>query len=343
MRKLLNSLYITTPQSYLSLEGENIVVLLEDNEKFRMPFVNIENIVCFGYMGVSPALMGKCVENNISLSFLKPNGKFMARVVGKTKGNVLLRKQQYRLNESKDFCLEFSKNIIAAKIFNTRATLQRSIRENKNKVDTTHMEEVSGILRKNIDELYKFKDLDQVRGIEGISARKYFEVFSDMIREQKQDFSMTMRSKRPPLDFLNALLSYLYTILSLEINSALETVGLDPYVGFLHTLRPGRASLALDMVEELRAYMVDRQVVSMINLRSIQVKDFHQKEGGGVIMTEEGRKKILKNWQEKKKRIIRHPFINEKVEVGLIPYIQAQLLSQYIRGDLKEYKPFLIR
>lgn len=341
MKKLLNSLYITTPNSYLSLDGENLVVFLEDNEKFRMPFVNIENIICFGYMGASPALMGKCADSNISLSFLKPNGSYMGRIVGRTKGNVLLRKKQYVMSEDINFCLVFSKNIIAAKLCNSRTTLKRTIRDHSGKIDISGLETTSNYIADNINKVYEFQDKDQLRGFEGIIARNYFSVFNDMILVQKDDFHMHERSKRPPLNFLNAMLSYLYTILSLEVRSALETTGIDPYVGFMHTLRSGRASLALDLMEELRAYMVDRVVITMINLNQVTKKDFLQKEGGGVLMTDEGRKKILNAWQERKKEIITHPFIKEKVEVGLIPYVQAQLLSKYLREELPEYYPFL--
>jgi CRISPR-associated protein Cas1 len=343
MKKLLNSLYITTAHSYLSLDGENIVVLLEDNEKFRMPFVNIENIICFGYMGASPALMGKCADNNISLSFLKPNGEYLGRIVGKTKGNVLLRKRQYELSDDHEFCLEFSKNIIAAKLCNSRTTLERTIRDHADNIDTACLKTASHYIADYLDRVYNFKDPDQLRGFEGNMARNYFGVFSDMILTQKKDFHMLERTKRPPLDFLNAMLSYLYTILSLEMRSALETVGLDPYVGFMHTLRPGRASLALDLMEELRAFMVDRVVITMINLKKVTKKDFFQKEGGGVLMTDDGRKKILKTWQERKKEIITHPFIKEKIEIGLIPYVQAQLLAKYLRDELPEYYPFLCK
>lgn len=343
MRKLLNTLYITTPDSYLSLDGENIVVLLDNNEKFRLPFVNIENIICFGYMGASPALMGKCVNNDIGLSFLKPSGEFLARIIGKTKGNVLLRTRQYRMSEDKQFCLEFSSNIVASKLYNSRATLQRTIRDRISTIDTSNLEDTAEVLKKSIDKVYEIIDIDQLRGFEGINARKYFGVFNDMIICQKSDFNMIIRSKRPPLDYLNCLLSYLYTILSLEVGSALETIGFDPYVGFMHTLRPGRASLSLDMMEELRAFMVDRHVISMINLKQITKKDFIKKEGGGILLTDEGRKKVLKSWQERKKEIITHPFLNEKIEIGLIPYVQAQLLSKFMRGDLSEYNPFLIK
>jgi len=343
VRKLLNTLYITTPNSYLSLDGENIVVLLEENEKFRMPLINIENIICFGYMGASPALMGKCVNNNISLSFLKPNGEYLAGVIGKTKGSVLLRKKQYCFSDQEQYCLNFSKNIIAAKLFNSRSAIERTIRDNNDKIDVTNLKATSNYLADCINKTYDYSDLDKLRGFEGIVAKNYFGVFDDMIIHQKKDFCMSIRSKRPPLDFVNCLLSYLYTILSLEVQSALETVGLDPYVGFMHTIRSGRASLALDIMEEMRAYFVDRLVITMINLKQINKNDFFQKEGGGVLMTDDGRKKILKCWQERKKEIITHPFINEKIEIGLIPYVQAQLLSKCVRGDLIEYAPFLMK
>lgn len=343
MRKLLNSLYVTTPQSYLSLDGENLVVLLEDNEKFRMPFVNIENIICFGYMGASPALMGKCADNNIAISFLKPNGEYLGRIVGKTKGNVLLRKRQYQLSDDEEFCLNISKDMIAAKFFNSRSTLERTIRDHQETIDATHLKLTSNYIAEAINKLYEFTDFDQLRGYEGIIARNYFSVFSDMLLTQKKDFGMIERSKRPPLDILNCMLSYLYTILSLEVRSALETIGLDPYVGFMHTLRPGRPALALDLMEELRAYMVDRLVITMINLKQISKKDFYKKEGGGVLMTDDGRKKILKAWQDRKKEVITHPFIKEKIEIGLIPYVQAQLLAKFLREELSEYQPFLIK
>ncbi len=343
MRKLLNTLYVTTAKSYLSLDGENIVILLDEKEKFRMPFVNIENITCFSYMGASPALMGKCADNNIAINFLRPNGEYLARITGKTKGNVFLRKKQYTCSDDKEFCLNFSKNIIAAKIHNTRYTLERSIRDNKDKTDINGLIKVSQYIKDNYDRVFQFNDLDSLRGFEGLIAKNYFGVFNDMILQQKKYFNITDRNKRPPLDNVNCLLSYLYIILSLEIQSALETVGLDPYVGFMHSLRPGRGSLALDILEELRAYLVDRLVITMINLKQITEKDFLTKEGGGVLMTNEGRKCVLKGWQERKREIIKHPFIDEKIEIGLIPYVQAQLLARYLRGDMSEYPPFLCK
>ncbi|MCL2063263.1 MAG: type I-C CRISPR-associated endonuclease Cas1c [Candidatus Cloacimonetes bacterium] len=343
MRKLLNTLYITTPHSYLSLKDETIVVLLEEDEKFRIPMLNVENIVCFGYMGASPALMGKCAENNIGLSFLKPNGEFLSRVSGKTKGSVFLRKRQYIFSDDMDFCLKFSQDIVSAKLFNQRFTLEKTIRDNKEKINTEKLEKISLELKNAVKKAYTFQNLQELRGFEGVYAKLYFSVFDDMILHQKEDFYFQERSKRPPLDLVNCVLSYLYTILSLEIMSALETVGLDPYVGFFHALRSGRASLAVDLVEEFRSYLVDRTVISMINLKQINKKDFVQKEGGAVLMTDEGRKKILTIWQEKKKEIITHPFLEEKIEIGLLPYAQAQLLARYIRGDMNEYPTFLCK
>lgn len=343
MRKLLNTLYVTTAKSYLSLDGENILILLDDKEKFRMPFANIENIVCFGYMGASPALMGKCADNNIVINFLRPNGEYLARITGKTKGNVILRKIQYAYSQNEEFCFKFSKNIVLAKFFNTRNTLERTIRDNKNSCDITNLSNVSQNIKSSLEKVYKFNDLDSLRGFEGIIAKSYFSVFNDMIIQQKKYFNLKGRTKRPPLDNVNCMLSYLYIILSLEIQSALETVGIDPYVGFMHTIRSGRCSLALDLVEELRSYLVDRLVVTMINLKQMTEKDFYPKEGGGVLMTDDGRKKLLNIWQGQKKEIIEHPFINEKIEKGLIPYVQSQLLARYLRGDLEEYPPFLCK
>ena len=343
MRKLLNTLYITTPNSYLSLKDETIVVLLEEDEKFRIPFLNVENIVCFGYMGASPALMGKCAENNIGLSFLKPNGEFLCRIVGKTKGSVFLRKQQYAFSDNQDKCLKFAQDIVSAKLFNQRYTLERAIRDNKDKINTENMERISLELKLAIKKTYNFNSLDELRGFEGVYSKLYFSVFDDMILQQKEHFHFTERTKRPPLDDVNCMLSYLYTILSFEIMSALETVGLDPYVGFYHALRSGRASLAVDLVEEFRSYLVDRVVITMINLKQVNHKDFVLKEGGAVLMTDECRKKLLTNWQDKKKEIVTHPFLDEKIEIGLLPYAQAQLLARFIRGDMEEYPPFLCK
>ncbi len=351
MRKLLNTLYVTSPNSYLSLDGENIVVLIkqtdekeglsEGTEKFRIPFVNVENIVCFGYMGASPALMGKCADNQIPINFLKPNGEFLARIIGETKGSVFLRKKQYHLSDNDEYCLTFTRNLIMSKLFNTRFTLERTIRDSGESCEP--LQQVSNFIKDNIQRVNEYNSIEALMGFEGMVAKQYFSVFNHMIIQQKKYFNITDRNKRPPLDAVNCMLSYLYVILGLEIKSALETVGLDPYVGFMHSLRSGRASLAQDLIEELRAYLVDRTVLTLINLKQVNEKDFIIKEGGAVLMTDDGRRKILSAWQEKKKEIIRHPVIDEKIEIGLIPYVQAQLLARHIRGDLEEYPNFLCR
>lgn len=343
MRKLLNTLYVQNSDAYLSLKNENIVVLLEDEEKFSIPLLNIENIVSFGYRGFSPALMGKCCENNIGLYFMSSNGKFLAKITGRTRGNSTTRMRQYELYKDKKWCLDFSKDIVATKIYNTRYVLNRSIRDNKEKVDVSRLIEVSDYIKNNISHVYDFEDIDALRGFEGIVARKYFEVFNDMILKKKDIFNIQGRNKRPLLDYVNCMLSYLYTILSFEFISAIETVGLDPSVGFFHEIRPGRNSLALDLIEPFRAYLVDRVVLSLINLGQIKKQHFEEKEGGAILMTDEGRTIILNAWQEKKKEILKHPNIDEKIEIGLIPFAEAQLLSRTIRERKESYPTFIVK
>ncbi|MDR0852894.1 MAG: type I-C CRISPR-associated endonuclease Cas1c [Clostridiales Family XIII bacterium] len=340
MRKLLNTIYVTTPESYLTRDGENLVVKIDKETKFRMPFSNIEGIVCFGYMGASPSLMGKCADENISLSFMTPSGRYLASVHGKTHGSVFLRKKQYQVADDLEFCLDFSKNIIAAKLYNSHFLLNRSIRDNREKCDVEKLEIISSQIGDAANNVFEMHNKDELRGFEGAQAKAYFSVFDDMLLQQKGDFIFTDRSKRPPLDYINCMLSYLYTILSFEIASALETVGLDPQVGFMHELRSGRSSLALDIEEELRTYLVDRLVISMINLKQISKKDFFKKEGGAIMFTDDGKKKILNAWQERKREIVKHPYIEEKIEIGLIPYVQAQLLARHLRGDIDEYPAF---
>lgn len=341
MRKLLNTLYILEELAYVSLDGENVVVSVNGDERFRIPLCNIENIACFNYMGCSPALMGKCADNGIAICFLRPNGKFLARVSGSVKGNVHLRRAQFESLSQKNICLKLSQNVIATKLHNSRYVLSRAVRDHSDKTDCNLIKEAIMLLSENISSIYNTKDIDSVRGIEGESAKMYFSVFDHLIVRNKQDFKFKNRTKRPPLDKVNAMLSYLYTIINLDVQSALETVGLDPYIGFLHTDRSGRASLAADLVEELRAYMVDRLVLSMVNLSEVKGDDFITKEGGGIIMTGDCRKKILQVWQTRKNDIITHPVIKEKINIGLIPYVQASLLAKFIRGDISEYPPFV--
>ncbi len=341
MKKLLNVLYVTTPNSYLSLDGENIVVLLEGSENFRIPIHNIESIVCFGYMGASPALMGFCANKGVGLSFISPSGKFLARVTGGVHGNVLLRKKQFRVSENELEYTSIAKNFITGKLINTRLVIERAIRDHAEQVDVTALEEASDYIKNNIIRLQNSKTLDEIRGIEGDSAKTYFGVFNELILQQKDSFFMHNRNKRPPLDNLNALLSFLYTLLAHDVQSALETVGLDPYIGFLHRDRPGRVSLALDIMEELRAFFVDRLALSLINRKQITAKGFIAKESGGVLMDNDTRKDVLTAWQKRKQEQITHPFLNEKISIGLLPYAQALLLARFLRGDLDAYPPFL--
>ena len=341
MKKLLNTLYITSSDKYLSLDGENVVVLSEKQEVGRVPLHNLEAIVTFGFTGASPALMGACAKRNVALSFLSQSGRFLARVSGEVRGNVLLRKKQYFLSEDEEASLTIAKNFITGKVFNARWVLERAARDHAMRLDMERMKSVSGQLKKSLGTVRRCDSMGTLRGIEGEAAGLYFSVFDEMILQQKEDFSFHRRSKRPPLDATNALLSFTYTLLTNMCAAALETVGFDPYVGFMHTDRPGRASLALDLMEELRAVFADRFVLSLINKRMVSSSGFRQKENGAVIMDDDTRKSVLSAWQMRKQEVIRHPFLEEKVEWGMVPYTQALLLARYIRGELDEYPPFM--
>jgi len=343
MRKLLNTLYVTTRDAYLARDGLNVVVKAGDEEKFRIPIHNIEGIVTFGYAGASPALMALCAESNVSLSMLSEHGKFLARMSGRTKGNVILRRQQLRLADDQGFKLDLSRIFIAAKIFNCRNVVQRAIRDHGNENTTPLLQNVSDILVIRQQQALKSESFDKLRGIEGDSAMEYFSVFNELIISQKEHFRMNGRNRRPPLDPVNAMLSFAYTLLAHEVQSALESVGLDPYVGFLHTDRPGRASLALDIMEELRPYLADRLVLTLINRKQINNRGFSQQSGLGVHMTDETRKELISSWQKRKSDTIFHAFLQENIPVGLLPHVQALLLARYIRGDLDAYPPFLMK
>lgn len=339
MRKLLNTLYVTTPESYLSKEGLNVVVSVKQNEIFRIPIVNIEGIVTFGYMGASPGLMKLCAEYNVSLSFLSPQGKFIGRFQGPIKGNVLLRTKQWNLAKNEKFALEVSKLFIAGKIQNYRNILARFLRDNGN---DDAVKETVAQLKHCKQKALASTDFDYLRGVEGDAANRYFEIFSKQILQQKDDFAFSGRNRRPPKDAINAMLSFVYTLIASDVISALETIGLDPYIGFLHTLRPGRASLALDMMEELRAYLGDRLVLSLINRRQLCIRDFIRQGEDSVVMTDNGRKIILTAWQNRKKETIIHPYLGERIPIGLLPYVQAMLFARFVRGDLDNYPVFLI-
>ncbi len=340
MRILLNTLYVTTPEAYLSKDGLNVVISVKQNEIFRIPIHNVEQIVTFGYMGASPGLMKLCADSNVALTFLSPQGRYISRSQGPTRGNVLLRKAQYRNSDDEAYALHLGKLFIGGKIQNYRNILRRFIRDNgADESIGKAAEELLRCKRKVLDA----NSIDSVRGIEGEAASSYFGVFSHLLLNQKEDFIFEGRNRRPPKDAVNAMLSFVYTLICNDMTSALETIGLDPYVGFMHTLRPGRASLALDMMEELRAYLGDRLVLSLINKRQITIKDFIRQGDEDIIMTDAGRKTILTAWQSRKKEQITHPYLNERVSIGLIPYIQAMLLARFVRKELEDYPVFLIK
>ena len=341
MRKLLNTLYVTSENSYLALDGENLVVYDEKKELGRLPLHNLDGIVSFGYRGTSPALMGACAERNISLCYLTPQGKFLARVTGKVQGNVLLREQQYKSSKDDEISLTIAKNCIMGKVYNARWVLERAIRDHGMQIDVEGVKKASLHLKESLQYIQNAESKDQLRGYEGEAASIYFGVFNELILQQKKEFNFQGRNKRPPKDNVNAMLSFVYTLLTNQITSALEVVGLDPYVGYLHTDRPGRVSLALDLIEELRSVYADRFVLSLINKKIVNGKNFSQKENGVVLMGDDLRKKLLVESQNKKKEVITHPYLKEKVEWGMVPYVQAMLLARYLRGDLDGYPVFL--
>lgn len=333
-------MYILDETAYLTLDGENVVCKTEDNEKFRMPLANVEDIYCFSYIGCSPALMGKCMDNGIGISFFSPNGAFQARVQGKTRGNILLRKAQYEQLAKPDPVL--MQNTMAAKLSNTRYLIRRSIHDNPRLDDDGKLTECISYLESGIDRVYEMKDRDVIMGLEGSCAKAYFEIFDRLILHQKEDFKMVMRTKRPPLDPVNAVLSFLYTIMTSMCTSALEGVGLDSCYGFYHALRPGRSSLACDMVEEIRC-VSERLVLTMINLKKLNIKDFEKQESGAVYLNKDGKKKVLTAWQEKKRTAIMHPYLGEKIPLGILPYVQSSLLAKYFRGEISEYPCYLLK
>lgn len=340
MRKLLNTLYVTTPEAYLSKDGLNVVVSVDKEELFRIPILNIENIVTFGYMGASPGLMKLCMDNSVSLSFMTPQGRFIGRVQGATRGNVLLRKKQYSLSEDENVALHLAKLFITGKVFNSRSILQRYIRDNGADEEVESAVKQLDWRRKRV---MLAENIDILRGEEGNAANTYFDVFDHLILHQKEDFPFNGRSRRPPKDEVNAMLSFVYTLIANDMAAALESVGLDPYVGFMHTLRPGRISLALDMMEELRAYLGDRLVLSMINRKQVTKKDFIRQGDESFVMTDDCRKELLTTWQKRKKEMIEHPYMKEKIPIGLLPYAQAMLLARFLREDLDDYPVFLMR
>lgn len=341
MRRLLNTLFVLSDDTYLALENENVVIYRQEEVLGRVPLLGLENILYFGYRGASPALMGECAKRQIGLCFLRQNGRFLARVCGESQGNVLLRKKQYRVSDDEAESCRIARNFIVGKIYNSRAVLERAKRDHPMSVDVEALEEVSRELHSSMREARQAEQLEDLRGVEGNAARLYFSVFGEMILQNKEQFPFHGRWKRPPIGRVNAAISFVYTMLAHDCASALESVGLDAYVGFLHRDRPGRESLAVDLMEELRAVYADRFVLTLINNRVLKPKDFDERENGVVWLSEEGRKAVVAAWQERKRDTMSHPYLGEKIYWGLVPYVQALLLARHLRGDLEEYPAFL--
>lgn len=338
MRKLLNTIYVTNEQAYLTLDGENLVCKIDGTEKLRIPFENIENIVCFNYIGCSPALMGKCVGKTIPINFISPQGRFLAKVCGETKGNVFLRVAQ--IDRFRENGRELAQNVMAAKFSNTRQLIRRTLHDHEELRGDPELGRAVEVLTDAIDKVFDAQDINEIVGIEGYCAKVYFSVFDKLITNRKVPFTFEFRTKRPPFDPVNALLSFVYTLATSEYAAALETVGLDSYIGFCHTLRSGRSSLACDLVEEARC-IVERFVITLLNLQIIGEGDFERQISGAVWLNDEGRKKVLSRWQEKKRSDMVHPYLKQKIPLGLLPYVQSNLLAKYVRGDIEDYPPFL--
>ncbi len=343
MKRHHNTLYVTTQGAYLAAEGETVVARIDGKEKAQFPLHLLEGIVCFGQVSCSPFLLGRCAERGIGIAFLSERGRFLARVQGPVSGNVLLRRAQYRLADDREESARLARSVVFAKLANSRTVLMRAARDHATAPGVEGLRRAAATLARAFDRLDDVLDLDEVRGIEGDAARVYFDVFDDLIFAQKDGFRFRGRTRRPPRDCVNALLSFVYTLLTHDVASALEAVGLDPQVGFLHRDRPGRPGLALDLVEEFRAFMADRLVLSLVNRRQVSPSRFLADETGGVWMDEETRKTVLVAYQERKQEEIRHPFLDETTTVGMLWHLQALLLARCLRGDLDAYPAFVWR
>jgi len=341
MKKLLNTLFVSTQGAYLCHEGESVLVRIENETKLRVPIHMLGGIVCFGQVLCSQPLMGLCGEKGVLISYLSERGQFLARVHGPVSGNVLLRREQYRRADRPEFALKIARNVVAGKVANCRTVLQRSLRDHAGKEGDGDIEAAVLRLERLIKELDSPPSIEVLRGMEGDAANTYFGVFNHLITAQKDRFFFHARSRRPPLDNINALLSFIYTLLVHDATSALESVGLDPQVGFLHAERPGRPSLALDLIEEFRPFLADRLALSLVNLRQLQGKDFEKSESGAINMNDAARKELLTAYQKRKQEEIAHPFLGESVSIGLLFHIQALLMARHLRGDLDAYPPFI--
>jgi CRISPR-associated protein Cas1 len=339
MRRLLNTLFVSTQGAWLSQEGENIVVHLDKENSKSFPVHLFESVVCFGRVSATAPLMGFCAQRGVHISFFSEHGRFLARVDGPVRGNVLLRRRQYRLADDDEATSHIARSVLIGKIANSRTVLMRAAREGGRK----NAELVSAVkyLGGTVQDIEKTSSLDVLRGKEGDAARHYFNVFNHLILARKEHFRFTDRSRRPPMDKVNALLSFVYSLLAHDAASALEGVGLDPAVGYLHRERPGRSSLALDLMEEFRSWFADRLVLSLINLQKIRPEGFAQSESGAVTMDDATRKTVIAAWQERKQDELTHPYTGEKMMIGLLPHVQARLLARHIRGELESYPPFV--
>lgn len=343
MRKMLNTLYVTTQGAYLHKEGETVVVKVERENRLRLPIHTLSSIVCFGQVSCSPFLLGHCAEKDVAVSFMTEYGKFLARVQGPVSGNVLLRREQYRRADCEQSSARMARMFVVGKVANSRAIIHRAMRDHTGKTEETGMDRTCQLFSRYAKRLLLEENLDSIRGIEGRTARDYFDQFNHLIVAQRSDFIFSGRNRRPPLDRVNCLLSFIYTLLYHDARSALETVGLDPAVGYLHRDRPGRLGLALDLMEEFRPMLADRLVLSLINLGQVKKKGFNVTESGAVKMDDDTRKTVLVAYQKRKQEEIEHPFLKEKIPVGMLLFAQAQLLGRYLRGDLDDYPPFLWR
>ncbi len=341
MRHLLNTLFITNEDTYLSLDNENIIINRDGKVLKKLPLRLFEQILSFSYMGASPALLGACAKQGIAFCFYKPSGRFLARVAGCNNSNVLLRKEQYRISDSEERSCKVARNFIVGKIYNARGVLERAKRDHALSVDVESIAKASSEMLRLARLAKNCADLAVLRGLEGDAASLYFSQFNELILQKKAYFKFNGRIKRPPTDPVNALLSFAYTILANDCASALEGVGLDPYVGFLHRDRPGRMSLALDLMEEFRSIIADRIVLTLINNRIVNEKSFIVQENGSIMLSDDARKAFLDAWQKRKQEIVMHPFLQEKIPWGLIPFVQAQLLARFIRGDVEEYPVYM--
>jgi len=342
MHQLENTLYVMTPNAYAHLENATVRIDVERVKKLQVPLHHLAGLVTFGNVMVSPALMHKLADEGKSLVLLDMNGRFKARLEGGVSGNILLRKAQYKAADDTAVVLEFARAIIAGKVRNSRTVLMRGARETDNASEVERLEAVALSLAQTLSNLKHAKDVDTVRGLEGEAAKNYFGVLPLIIKPQyREAFALNGRTRRPPLDRTNALLSFLYAMLMNDCRSALEAVGLDPQLGFLHTVRPGRAALALDLQEEFRSVVVDRLALTLINRGQVQADDFDTREGGAVSLTEKGRKAVVVAWQERKQEQIQHPLTGSKMPIGLLPFLQARFLARTVRGEMDGYIPYL--